>query len=90
MLICFDKEYFENTEVSGILDRLVGGMGLRRGRRHPTDIGVGDALDFCRVLEVDQPDRLLLVAEMKTPGEAQLEFKITPMGKEQVQFELHS
>jgi len=90
MLICFDKEYFENTEGSGILDGLVGGVGLRRGRRHPTDIGVGDALDFWRVLEVDQPDRLLLVAEMKTPGEAQLEFKITPMGKEQVQFELHS
>ena len=74
----------------GILDRLVGGVGLRRGRRHPTDIGVGDALDFWRVLEVDQSDRLLLVAEMKTPGEALLEFKMTPMGKGQVQFELHS
>jgi hypothetical protein len=74
----------------GILDRLLGGVGLRRGRRHPTDIGVGDALDFWRVLEVDQPDRLLLAAEMKTPGEALLEFRITPMGKGQVQFELHS
>ena len=41
-------------------------------------------------LEVDQSDRLLLVAEMKTPGEALLEFKITPMGKGQVEFELHS
>lgn len=57
MLMCFDKEYFENTEGSGILDRLVGGVVLWRGRRHPTDIGVGDALDFWRVLEVDQPDR---------------------------------
>jgi uncharacterized protein YbjT (DUF2867 family) len=64
----------------GILDRLVGGVGLRRGRRHPTDIGVGDALDFWRVLEIEAPHRLLLVAEMKTPGEALLEFQITPLG----------
>ena len=74
----------------GVMDRLAGGVGLRRGRRHPTEIGVGDALDFWRVLEVDAPERLLLVAEMKTPGEALLEFKITPSGKDRVQFQMHS
>jgi len=74
----------------GILDRLVGGVGLRRGRRHPTEIGVGDALDFWRVLEVDPPQRLLLVAEMKTPGEALLEFQITPVAKGQVELQMLS
>ncbi len=72
--------YFGNSlwRLRGLIDRLAGGVGLRRGRRHSTDIGVGDALDFWRVLDVDAPHRLLLVAEMKTPGEALLEFKITP------------
>lgn len=74
----------------GILDRLVGGVGLRRGRRHPTEIGVGDALDFWRVLEVDPPQRLLLVAEMKTPGEALLEFQITPLANGQVELQMLS
>jgi len=74
----------------GMLDRLAGGVGLRRGRRHPTEIGVGDALDFWRVLEVDPPHRLLLVAEMKTPGEALLEFRINPMGNGRVALEMHS
>ncbi len=75
--------YFGNFlwRLRGIMDRLVGGVGLRRGRRHPSEIGVGDALDFWRVLEVNAPQRLLLVAEMKTPGEALLEFQITPKSK---------
>jgi len=59
------------------MDRLVGGVGLRRGRRHPVELGVGDALDFWRVLEVEPPHRLVLLAEMKTPGEALLEIQIT-------------
>jgi hypothetical protein len=62
------------------MDRMVGGVGLKRGRRHPSDLYTGDALDFWRVLEVDHLKRLVLVAEMKTPGEAVLEFKITPQG----------
>ena len=75
--------YFGNSlwRLRGIMDRLAGGVGLRRGRRHPVDLGVGDALDFWRVLEVDPPYRLLLTAEMKTPGEALLEFHISS-GKE--------
>jgi uncharacterized protein YbjT (DUF2867 family) len=62
----------------GWLDKLVGGVGLRRGRRHPDDIRVGEALDFWRV-EAVEPDRLLrLRAEMKVPGKAWLEFQSIP------------
>lgn len=63
----------------GFLDKLVGGIGLRRGRTHPTQLKVGDALDFWRVLLADEKNRrLLLYAEMKLPGEAWLEFEIIP------------
>ncbi|MBK8023257.1 MAG: SDR family oxidoreductase [Chloroflexi bacterium] len=63
----------------GLIDRLVGGVGLRRGRRHPTEVRVGDALDFWRV-EAVEPDRLLrLRAEMKVPGLAWLQFKAEPL-----------
>lgn len=84
--------YFGNLlwRLRGIMDRLVGGVGLRRGRRHPSDIGVGDALDFWRVLDVKAPQRLLLLAEMKTPGEALLEFQITANGHGLVELQLLS
>lgn len=63
----------------GFLDKLVGGIGLRRGRTHPTRLKAGDALDFWRVLLADEKNRrLLLYAEMKLPGEAWLEFEIIP------------
>jgi uncharacterized protein YbjT (DUF2867 family) len=63
----------------GFLDKLVGGIGLRRGRTDPTRLKVGDALDFWRVLLADEKNhRLLLYAEMKLPGEAWLEFEIIP------------
>ncbi|PLX80094.1 MAG: DUF2867 domain-containing protein [Desulfuromonas sp.] len=61
----------------GWLDRLVGGPGLSRGRRDPTSVQPGDALDFWRVLVADQGHRLKLVAEMKVPGEAVLEISLT-------------
>lgn len=62
--------------VRGAMDRLLGGPGLRRGRRDPQRVGFGEALDFWRVIGVE-PDRLLrLRAEMKLPGEAVLEFEI--------------
>ncbi len=62
--------------IRGFLDRLVGGVGLRRGRRDPVDLRVGEALDFWRV-EQFEPDRLLrLQAEMKVPGRAWLEFEV--------------
>ncbi|MBZ0102576.1 MAG: SDR family oxidoreductase [Thermoanaerobaculia bacterium] len=62
----------------GALDRLVGGVGMRRGRRHPTELRAGDALDFWRVERVE-PGRLLrLRAEMKVPGRAWLQFEAHP------------
>ena len=61
----------------GFLDKLIGGVGLRRGRTHPDKLSPGDALDFWRVLLADRKKRrLLLFAEMRLPGEAWLEFKI--------------
>jgi uncharacterized protein YbjT (DUF2867 family) len=68
-------------KIRGWMDTLAGGVGLRRGRRHPEQLFVGDALDFWRVLEVTPPNRLILVAEMKLPGEAILEFDIVTSGK---------
>jgi uncharacterized protein YbjT (DUF2867 family) len=66
-------------KLRGWMDILNGGVGLRRGRRHPERLIVGDALDFWRVLEVDPPGSLILVAEMKLPGEATLDFKLVPV-----------
>jgi hypothetical protein len=64
-------------ELRGFIDRLAGGVGMRRGRKSTTEISAGDALDFWRVLYADRDEkRLLLYAEMKLPGEAWLEFKI--------------
>ncbi|MCL5244194.1 SDR family oxidoreductase [Cellulophaga sp. 20_2_10] len=61
----------------GYLDKLFGGIGLRRGRTSTTDLSAGDALDFWRVIYADkEQQKLLLYAEMKLPGEAWLEFKI--------------
>lgn len=63
--------------IRGFLDKLLGGVGLRRGRTNKNEIYTGDTLDFWRVLVADKPNgRLLLYAEMKLPGEAWLEFKI--------------
>jgi uncharacterized protein YbjT (DUF2867 family) len=61
----------------GFLDKLVGGVGIRRGRRSLEEIKAGDSLDFWRVLYANRNERrLLLYAEMKLPGEAWLEFRI--------------
>ena len=61
----------------GVLDRFVGGVGLRRGRRDPDYLRVGERLDFWRVEELEQGHRLKLYAEMVLPGKAWLEFKVT-------------
>jgi len=66
--------------VRGWLDQLVGGPGLRRGRRDPERVTFGEALDFWRVVGFEQDRRLALRAEMKLPGEALLEFLIQPQG----------
>lgn len=62
----------------GFMDRLVGGPGLRRGRRSPEDLRLGDALDFWRVTAIEPPRRLELTAEMKLPGVATLSFELAP------------
>jgi uncharacterized protein YbjT (DUF2867 family) len=65
--------------IRGFMDKLVGGVGIRRGRTSPVEIAAGDALDFWRVIYADKKEkRLLLYAEMKLPGEAWLEFNIDP------------
>jgi len=71
--------YYGNAlwKLRGYFDKLAGGIGLRRGRTHPTKLNAGDALDFWRVLYANKEEkRLLLYAEMKLPGEAWLEFSI--------------
>jgi uncharacterized protein YbjT (DUF2867 family) len=60
----------------GFLDLLVGGVGLRRGRRDPHTLAAGDALDFWRVESFEPNRRLSLVAEMKVPGRAWLQFEV--------------
>jgi uncharacterized protein YbjT (DUF2867 family) len=64
----------------GIMDRLVGGPGLRRGRRDPETVGFGEALDFWRVTGIEPGRVLELRAEMKLPGVATLTFDIEPIG----------
>ncbi|MFH2127708.1 MAG: DUF2867 domain-containing protein, partial [Pseudomonadota bacterium] len=68
-------------KLRGALDKLVGGVGLGRGRRSAGEIRVGEALDFWRVLAVEPPRRLLLLAQMKLPGQATLEITLTPQGE---------
>lgn len=71
--------YFANWiwQVRGMIDKMAGGVGLRRGRRSVSELNPGDSLDFWRVLIADKEKmRLLLFAEMKVPGEAWLEFRI--------------
>ena len=64
----------------GWMDKVVGGVGLRRGRRHPDELHVGESLDFWRGEEVEPNHLLRLRAEMKLPGKAWLEFKSGPQG----------
>jgi len=72
--------YFANFlwQIRGFFDLLVGGVGLRRGRRDPHALVAGDALDFWRVESVEPDRRLNLVAEMKVPGRAWLQFEVEP------------
>jgi Protein of unknown function (DUF2867) len=66
----------------GFLDLLLGGVGLRRGRRDPNSLIVGDAVDFWRVEDIEPDRRLRLRAEMKLPGRAWLEFEVLPQGSQ--------
>lgn len=83
-----DKGYYALNwawRLRGLMDQIIGGVGLNRGRRHPTEIQVGDSIDFWRVLRADKDNvDLILFAEMKVPGEAWLEFKIEEEGNNRV------
>ncbi len=70
--------YYANWlwHLRGVVDFLSGGIGLRRGRRHPDELRTGDAVDFWRVKSAECEKRLLLIAEMRLPGQAALEFQI--------------
>ncbi|MGA1933383.1 SDR family oxidoreductase [Arcobacter sp. YIC-464] len=70
----FDYDFL--WELRGILDKLIGGVGLKRGRRSQDELRVGESLDFWKVVDIKQNERLLLFAQMKVPGSAWLEFKI--------------
>ena len=67
-------------ELRGLIDRAIGGVGLRRGRRDPNHLIEGEALDFWRVEKIERPHLLRLRAEMKMPGLAWLEFRVERMG----------
>ncbi|HKJ01248.1 MAG TPA: DUF2867 domain-containing protein, partial [Longimicrobiales bacterium] len=64
--------------IRGFIDRVVGGPGLRRGRRHPIELRPGESVDFWRVEEVQAPSFLRLRAEMRVPGRAWLQFEALP------------
>ena len=70
----FDYSYL--WRIRGFIDKLIGGVGLSRGRRDSCDLRLGECLDFWRVEDIKEDERLLLFAQMKVPGEAWLEFKI--------------
>ena len=70
----FDFDFL--WELRGIIDKLIGGVGLKRGRRSQCDLRISDCLDFWKVVDLKKDERLLLYAQMKLPGEAWLEFKI--------------
>ena len=63
-------------EIRGFFDKMIGGVGLKRGRRDQNDLRIGDSLDFWKVVDIKENERLLLFAQMKLPGSAWLEFKI--------------
>ena len=63
---------------AGWMDSLIGGPGLSRGRRHPTEVQIGEVLDFWRVEDLEENKYILLRAEMKVPGKAWLQFEAIP------------
>ncbi|MBP7742286.1 MAG: SDR family oxidoreductase [Aliarcobacter sp.] len=70
----FDFDFL--WEIRGFIDKMIGGVGLKRGRRSQCDLRISDCLDFWKVVDLKENERLLLYAQMKVPGEAWLEFRI--------------
>ena len=75
--------YYANWlwKIRGFLDQLIGGFGLRRGRRSSKTLHTGDAVDFWCILKVQRFETLVLSSEMKLPGEAALIFRLKPSGE---------
>ena len=71
----------ELWQLRGAVDVLIGGIGMRRGRRHPTELRIGDPIDFWRVEQLDPPRHLRLRAEAKLPGDAWLDLEVTADGE---------
>lgn len=82
--------YFGDSlwRLRGLADTLAGGPGLRRGRRHPTDVRLGDSLDFWRVVRVEPARLLLLHAEMRAPGEALLQIRLEKKGLDRTELSM--
>jgi uncharacterized protein YbjT (DUF2867 family) len=83
-IVCIggEKGWFSSRflwALRGLIDRLVGGVGLRRGRPDPVRLRPGDPVDFFRVLEVQEGKLISLISEMKFPGEATLEFRLSSL-----------
>lgn len=79
------KGWFHSSflwRIRGLIDKLILGVGTSRGRRSASSLAVGDVIDFWRVEDLRENERLLLRAEMKVPGRAWLEFSVTPDGNE--------
>ena len=70
----FDYDFL--WKIRGVIDKIIGGVGLKRGRRDQYNLRVGDSLDFWKVVDIQENKRLLLFAQMKLPGTAWLEFKV--------------
>lgn len=82
--------YFGNLlwRLRGMVDKLVGGPGLRRGRRHPTQLRLGDAVDWWRVVRLEPPQVLILEAEMRLPGQALLQMRLQPQGPDRCELSM--
>ncbi|WP_291320219.1 DUF2867 domain-containing protein, partial [Desulfonatronospira sp.] len=74
--------YYANSlwRLRGLADRIMGGTGYRKGRRSREELRFGDTVDFWKVIRVQKNEHLRLLAEMKMPGEATLEFELQPEG----------
>jgi hypothetical protein len=77
-------------EIRGLIDRVIGGVGLHRGRRDPDQLRVGDSVDFWRVEKLEPGRELLLRAEMISPGFSWLQFELEPIGDGNTQVTLRA
>ena len=85
-----NRYFFANAlwTIRETIDWAVGGPGRNRGRRHPTELRIGDTVDSWRVIEVEPPRRLSLAFGMKAPGAAVLEFQVKPVDEHRTQINL--